>query len=117
MAVDGPLGPERAIKRGIGVFARLAQSPIRASTIAVCGHFALDTWDRRCMPVPDGRISIRVTEPVGPFGDEAEMKNTLQDRIRTTYSDCRFPPARYACAWARLCTGPWQWGRLSIGPG
>ncbi|MFT3927373.1 MAG: DUF374 domain-containing protein [Myxococcales bacterium] len=64
MAVDGPAGPPRVLKRGALDMAVASGRPIVA--IRFCYERAVRTreWDRKWLPWPGSRVFIRESEPL-----------------------------------------------------
>jgi lysophospholipid acyltransferase (LPLAT)-like uncharacterized protein len=82
IAPDGPAGPARVAKRGVGHIAAQTGVPIVPLRFTLSRALALPTWDRKRLPLPFSTITVRFGRPIavdaGNF-DEAirEMAEAL----------------------------------------
>ena len=61
---DGPDGPPGLLKKGILHLALKSGLPIVPVRIEASNHIRLSGWDQKLIPLPFGRISIRMSEPI-----------------------------------------------------
>lgn len=76
---DGPRGPVHKVNSGIMQIARKYDKkpvPISCST---SNYFVLKTWDRLIMPLPFGKIVIKIGQPLEPVGDR-QQDNLILER-------------------------------------
>jgi lysophospholipid acyltransferase (LPLAT)-like uncharacterized protein len=64
MAVDGPAGPPRQLKRGALDMARASGLPIVAIHFEYERALRSPEWDRKHFPLPGSRVRIRESEPM-----------------------------------------------------
>jgi len=78
IAPDGPAGPARVAKRGVGHIAAQTGVPIVPLRFTLSRAWELATWDRKRLPLPFSTIHVRFGEPI--FVTEG----TFDDAIRAT---------------------------------
>jgi lysophospholipid acyltransferase (LPLAT)-like uncharacterized protein len=82
IAPDGPAGPPRVAKRGVGHIAAQSGVPIVPLRFTLSHALVLPTWDRKRLPLPFSTITLRFGQPIcvdtGNF--EAAM-NELADAL------------------------------------
>ena len=72
MAVDGPGGPPRVLKRGALDMALASGRPIVAIRFEYERAIRTREWDRKWLPLPGSRIHIRESEPLFVTADNYE---------------------------------------------
>jgi lysophospholipid acyltransferase (LPLAT)-like uncharacterized protein len=61
---DGPNGPSGLIRKGIFHLALKSGLPIIPVRIEASNHFRLSGWDQKLIPLPFGRIKVRILEHI-----------------------------------------------------
>lgn len=69
--LDGPKGPRRVSKPGIGVLAARTQLPIVPNAYAVSSAWRMNSWDRFPIQKPFSRIICAYAPPIPPPCDES----------------------------------------------
>lgn len=64
IAPDGPAGPSRVAKRGVGHIALKAGVPIVPLRFTLSRALELPTWDRKRLPLPFSTITLRFGRPI-----------------------------------------------------
>ncbi len=64
LVLDGPRGPARKAKPGIGSLGRLAGVPIQPVTFDAAPALRFGSWDRTVLPLPFARVRVRYCAPV-----------------------------------------------------
>lgn len=67
---DGPSGPAFVLKKGILHMSLQSGVPIVAMQISATRFFELKTWDRKKLPYPFSRISVRIGKPIQVTRDD-----------------------------------------------
>lgn len=123
ITLDGPSGPPRVAKAEVVRLARLARATLRGLDVSASSALRLRTWDRCVLPKIGGFIQIRVTPPVTETASDAEAAQALGDALGAARPHELSPRAgRHrvrelpAAVWARLCTMPLQYGRVTVWP-
>lgn len=85
LAVDGPSGPRRVVKPGAAIMARSLKMPVFAMHIGVSRGWCWPSWCGCRMPLPLGRITMRVdrVEPPAQRGAEA-LTQAIQEQMDET---------------------------------
>lgn len=90
--LDGPKGPPRVAKPGIGVLAARTQLPVVPNAFVACNAWRLHTWDRLVVQKPFSRIICAYAPPVPPPPDDSpeEVEKTrlaVEQRLNALYAD------------------------------
>ena len=64
IAPDGPAGPPRVAKRGVGHIAAQSGVPIVPLRFTLSRALVLPTWDRKRLPLPFSTITLRFGRPI-----------------------------------------------------
>jgi len=64
LAVDGPAGPRRRVRRGALWLAEAAGVPVVAFGCAAGPAFRFPRWDRHLVPLPGARIAVAFSSPI-----------------------------------------------------
>jgi lysophospholipid acyltransferase (LPLAT)-like uncharacterized protein len=64
LAPDGPAGPSRVAKRGVGHIAAQTGLPIVPLRFTLSHALELPTWDRKRLAVPFSTITVRFGQPI-----------------------------------------------------
>lgn len=87
---DGPRGPAERIKPGIVAAAQHADVPIVPATARPARAWALDTWDRMCIPRPFTAIEVIYGPPIhigpGKTGLRAGMESVQHGLHQVTHA-------------------------------
>jgi lysophospholipid acyltransferase (LPLAT)-like uncharacterized protein len=116
VAVDGPLGPRRVVKKGALHFAATSGVPVRAVTFSAVGMHRLPTWDSRCVPEPGVRITMSNEREIlpGKLDSTSDLQRALQNE--STESSPQFTASALAGrCWVRACSGPYYFGHITWG--
>ncbi len=78
---DGPRGPVYKINSNLVGIAKIAKAKIVPISFNVTSYFRFKSWDRLIMPLPFGRGTVIVGEPIYSFDNEefinAQLEKTL----------------------------------------
>jgi lysophospholipid acyltransferase (LPLAT)-like uncharacterized protein len=114
VAVDGPLGPRRVVKRGALHFAAVAGIPLRGALFSATSSHRLPTWDGRTVPEPGLRLIMSNTSPIDL--EQSDAVSRLQRHLDCESMDAKPRHTASVLAWrcwARACIGPYYWGRIT----
>lgn len=82
--LDGPKGPRRKAKPGIGILAGRTQAPVVPFAFAVDHCKRLHSWDRFPVPFPFARVLGALGEPIPPPPDDSpEAVETMRVKVET----------------------------------
>jgi lysophospholipid acyltransferase (LPLAT)-like uncharacterized protein len=84
--LDGPRGPRRVAKAGIGVLSARAGVPVVPIAVAAAPAWRLNSWDRMAVPKPGARIVAECGEPIAPPRDDSpeeveRMRARVEERL------------------------------------
>ncbi|MCL4217465.1 MAG: DUF374 domain-containing protein [Candidatus Hydrogenedentes bacterium] len=70
LTLDGPKGPPREAKPGVGILAARTKAPIIPVAFAATPCWRMRSWDRLIVPKPFGRIICAYGPPIFPDPDD-----------------------------------------------
>jgi len=84
--LDGPRGPWRVAKPGIGVLSARAGVPVVPLAVAAAPAWRLRSWDKMPVPKPGARIIAECGEPIEPPRDDSpeeveRMRARVEERL------------------------------------
>lgn len=77
IAPDGPAGPPRVAKRGVGHIAAQTGLPIVALRFTLSRALRLPTWDSKRLPLPFSTITVRFGQPI--FVNSANFETAMTE--------------------------------------
>jgi lysophospholipid acyltransferase (LPLAT)-like uncharacterized protein len=77
IAPDGPAGPSRVAKRGVGHIAAQTGVPIVPLRFTLSRALRLPTWDRKRLPLPFSTITLQFGRPI--FVDTANFEAAIRE--------------------------------------
>ncbi|MCL2184021.1 MAG: lysophospholipid acyltransferase family protein [Chitinispirillia bacterium] len=81
---DGPKGPRETAKPGAAQIAIFSKAPAVTIRVDVKGVWRLKSWDRFMIPKPFAKITVVVSEPIGPPDNDdpvAAMTKSIQEGL------------------------------------
>lgn len=86
LTLDGPRGPRRTAKPGIGILAMRGSIPVVPVAFAAIPCWRMHTWDRTVIPKPFSRIIAHYGEPIWPRGDPSphsieSLRRTVEESL------------------------------------
>ena len=86
--LDGPRGPRRVAKAGIGVLSARAGVPVVPIAVAASPAWRLKSWDQMIVPKPGARIVAEFGEPIAaPRDDSPEEVERMRVRVEESLND------------------------------
>ena len=80
--LDGPQGPRRVAKPGVGILSARAGVPVVPMAIAAAPAWRLKSWDKMTVPKPGARVVAVCGEPIGaPRDDSPEEVERMRVRV------------------------------------
>ena len=76
IAPDGPAGPARVAKRGVGHIAAQTGVPIVPLRFTLSRALELPTWDRKRLPLPFSTICVRFGAPI--YVDDSNFETAIR---------------------------------------
>lgn len=67
---DGPRGPRHVVKPGVAQIAIGSKSPVVALSVTASRFWQLSSWDKFIIPQPFARVTITVSKPMIPDGND-----------------------------------------------
>ena len=80
---DGPAGPPGVLKKGVLHLALKSGVPVVPVRLSTSAALTLPTWDRKRVPLPFSRITVRFGEPVTVTEDALERAAEIISRQMT----------------------------------
>ena len=95
--LDGPKGPPRVAKPGIGVLAARTQLPVVPNAFVACNSWRLHTWDRLVIQKPFSRIICAYAPPIPPPSNDSpeEVERTrlaVEQSLNALYAEIEGEP-------------------------
>lgn len=81
LTLDGPKGPRRVAKPGVGILAARSGAPVIPVAIAAAPVRRLASWDRMPVPKPGARVILEFGDPIPPPSDDSP-ENVESTRLR-----------------------------------
>lgn len=86
--LDGPRGPRRVAKPGIGVLSARSGMPVIPLALAAAPVWRLNSWDKMPVPKPGARILVECGEPILPPPDDSpeeveRMRALVEERLNS----------------------------------
>lgn len=90
--LDGPRGPRREAKPGIGILSMRGSLPVVPVAFAAIPCWRMHTWDRLVLPKPFSRIIAYYGEPVWPQGDLSpegieSLRRTVEESLNRLHGE------------------------------
>jgi hypothetical protein len=90
--LDGPRGPRRVAKPGIGVLSARSRMPVLPLAFAAAPAWRLKSWDRMAVPKPGARIVGECGEPIAPPRDDSpdeveRMRALVEEKLNALHDE------------------------------
>jgi len=88
---DGPKGPARIVKEGVGEFGIKARVPIYPLTFCASRFINLSSWDRFLVPLPFSKCCVILGKPIipEPTDDRYSLSRKIERALNLLEEKCR----------------------------